>query len=72
MESTKIRVLVVEDHAQTRAGIRDYLLDQGMDVSEASNTADALQLVEECRIRPGSNGKAGAKRTPTLAGVESH
>lgn len=40
-----IRVLVVEDHAQTRAGIRDYLIDQGMEVREASNTADALGCV---------------------------
>ncbi len=42
-----IRVLVVEDHAQTRAGIRDYLLSQGMEVNEASNTADALKLLEQ-------------------------
>lgn len=42
-----IRVLVVEDDPQTRSGIRDYLLSQGMDVSEASNTADALQLVKD-------------------------
>lgn len=41
-----VRVLVVEDQYQTRAGIRDYLLDQGMEVNEASNTADALELVE--------------------------
>lgn len=46
MNSSHIRVLIVEDHAQTRAGIRDYLLGQGMEVKEASNTADALQLVE--------------------------
>jgi DNA-binding NarL/FixJ family response regulator len=42
-----IRVLVVEDHAQTRAGVRDYLLSQEMAVSEASNTADAMRLVKE-------------------------
>ena len=47
VESSKIRVLVVEDDALQRAGIRDYLLRQSMDVNEASNTADALQLVEE-------------------------
>jgi DNA-binding NarL/FixJ family response regulator len=47
VESSKIRVLVVEDDDLQRAGIRDYLLRQGMDVSEASNTNDALQLVEE-------------------------
>jgi DNA-binding NarL/FixJ family response regulator len=41
------RVLVVEDYAQTRAGVRDYLLSQGMEVNEASNTADALRLVHE-------------------------
>lgn len=41
------RILVVEDYAQTRAGVRDYLLSQGMEVSEASNTADALKLVHE-------------------------
>lgn len=46
-ERTMIRVLVVEDHAQTRAGIRDYLLSQGMEVNEASNTADALKLLEK-------------------------
>jgi DNA-binding NarL/FixJ family response regulator len=40
-----IKVLVVEDHDQTRAGIRDYLLGQGLEVDEASNTADALELV---------------------------
>ena len=42
-----IRVVVVEDHDQTRAGIRDYLLSQGMEVNEASNTADALELIKE-------------------------
>jgi DNA-binding NarL/FixJ family response regulator len=47
VESSRIRVLVVEDDAIQLAGIRDYLLRQGMDVSEASNTADALPLVEE-------------------------
>lgn len=47
VESSKTRVLVVEDDAIQRAGIRDYLLRQSMDVNEASNTADALQLVEE-------------------------
>jgi len=47
LERQMIRVLVVEDHAQTRAGVRDYLLSQGMAVAEASNTADALRLVSE-------------------------
>jgi DNA-binding NarL/FixJ family response regulator len=47
VKSAKTRVLVVEDHAQTRAGVRDYLLSQGMAVSEASSTADALQLVKQ-------------------------
>lgn len=42
-----IRVLVVEDHAQTRAGIRDYLIDQGMEVRVVSNTADALDCVAD-------------------------
>jgi DNA-binding NarL/FixJ family response regulator len=43
----KIRVLIVEDHEQTRAGIKDYLCSQGMEVRDVSNTADALLLVEE-------------------------
>jgi DNA-binding NarL/FixJ family response regulator len=47
VENASVRVLVVEDHAQTRAGIRDYLSSQGMEVAEASNTADALRLVGE-------------------------
>jgi DNA-binding NarL/FixJ family response regulator len=47
VKSSSIRVLIVEDDALTRAGIRDYLLSQRMDVSEASSTADALQLVEQ-------------------------
>ncbi len=47
MESELVRVLVVDDHSQTRAGVRDYLASQGMVVREASNTADAMQLVIE-------------------------
>lgn len=42
-----IRVLVVEDHAQTREGICDYLRQQGMFVNEAANTSDGLHLVGE-------------------------
>lgn len=42
-----IRVLVVEDHAQTRDGICDYLRQQGMIVNEAGNTGDGLLLVQE-------------------------
>ena len=44
-----IRVLVVEDHAQTRDGICDYLRQQGMIVNEAGNTGDGLLLVQEWR-----------------------
>lgn len=44
-----LRVLVVEDHPQTRAGIRAYLEAQAMDVREASNTAAALELVASWR-----------------------
>lgn len=47
MQQPRTRVLVVEDHAQTRFGVRDYLLSQGFGVKEASNTADAMRLVAE-------------------------
>lgn len=46
MGKSLIRVLVVEDHEHSRAGICDYLLSQGMDVKEASSTAEATQLIE--------------------------
>jgi two-component system, NarL family, response regulator len=46
METAPVRVLIVDDHAQTRAGVRDYLLAQSFVVREASNTADGLQLVQ--------------------------
>lgn len=49
MNDNLTRILVVEDHPQTRAGIRDYLAGQGMIVREASNTADAMQLIHEWR-----------------------
>jgi len=46
VESSQFRVLVVEDHEQTRAGVRDYLAAQGFIVQEAGNTTDALALVK--------------------------
>lgn len=47
MDTNPLRVLVVEDYEQTRAGIRDYLVSNGMLVKEASNTSDALRVVNE-------------------------
>ena len=40
-------VLVVEDEAALRAGIRRLLQDEGYEVIEAENGATALQLLEE-------------------------
>ena len=48
MVSPKIRVLVADDHAPTRAGIRASLGSEGFDVvAEAPNAARAVELARE-------------------------
>jgi DNA-binding NarL/FixJ family response regulator len=44
MRDYPLQVLLVEDHPQTRTGLQDYLVDQGMIVREADNTAVALEI----------------------------
>ncbi len=47
MTSSKPRILLVEDDALTQAGIRDFLLRQGLEVQSAANTSDALAIVSQ-------------------------
>jgi DNA-binding NtrC family response regulator len=41
------RVLVVDDHAELRAALRDMLLHEGYEVEEAADGAEALDLLAE-------------------------
>lgn len=47
MVATKLRVLIVEDSAFTRMGLRNYLEKQEFSVDEASNIADGMKLMEQ-------------------------
>ena len=49
MAAAKLSILIVEDSAFTRIGLRNYLEKQDYIVLEASNVADALHLFEENR-----------------------
>lgn len=41
-------ILVVEDEALIRLSTADTLRDQGWDVRESANAAEALQVLEQC------------------------
>lgn len=45
-----IRVLVVEDEALVRLDSADYLTDEGFEVMEAANAAEALDVLENIAI----------------------
>ncbi|NTX13491.1 response regulator transcription factor [Myxococcus sp. CA051A] len=45
--STRPTILIVEDDAHLRVGLRDNLLDEGYDVSEAPSTRDAEPLLRQ-------------------------
>ena len=59
MSQDRLTVMVVEDEAALRAGIRRMLQEEGYNVVEAQNGATALQLLEG----PAGNDRSGAHRS---------
>ena len=68
MAAEKLNILIVDDSAFIRIGLRHYLEEQGCMVHEASNGAEALSLFDQMKpdiavldisLQVGPNGKEG-------------
>jgi CheY-like chemotaxis protein len=79
MTSSSRRILVVDDEEDIRVGIAEALREEGYDVAEASNGAEALASIENARpslvfldlAMPVTGGEEVLKRLRGMPGMSN-